>query len=88
MTLFLWLAAAVSLTAAEPRYQLRSLIQEDGSLLHIRMDTQTGKTWRLERMLKNRLWTSQKGKATAKKLGDIELPQIEALIAPRKVEKR
>jgi hypothetical protein len=79
MTLFLWLAVAVSLTAAEPRYQLRSLIQEDGSLLHIRMDTQTGKTWRLERMLKNRLWTSQKGKATAKKLGDIELPQIEAL---------
>ena len=81
MTLFLWLAVAVSLTAAEPRYQLRSLIQEDGSLLHIRMDTQTGKTWRLERMLKNRLWTSQKGKATAKKLEDIELPQVGALDA-------
>ncbi len=81
MTLFLWLAVAVSLTAAEPRYQLRSLIQEDGSLLHIRMDTQTGKTWRLERMLINRLWTSQKGKATAKKLGDIKLPQVRAMNA-------
>ena len=81
MTLFLWLAVAVSLTAAEPRYQLRSLIQEDGSLLHIRMDTQTGQTWRLERMLKNRLWASQKGKATAKKLGDIKLPQVRAMNA-------
>jgi len=81
MTLFLWLAMAVSLTAAEPRYQLRSLIQEDGSLLHIRMDTQTGKTWRLERVLKNRLWTSQKGKATAEKLYNIKLPQVGALDA-------
>ncbi len=76
MTLFLWLTAAVSLTAAEPRYQLRSLIQEDGSLLHIRLDTQTGKTWRLERTLKNRLWTSVRGKATGKKLGETKLPTI------------
>ncbi|MDP7011770.1 MAG: hypothetical protein QF685_10350 [Verrucomicrobiota bacterium] len=79
ITLFLWLAVAVYLTAAEPRYQLRSLIQEDGSLLHIRMDTQTGKTWRLDRTLNNRLWTSLKGKATETKLGDIELPQVRAL---------
>jgi hypothetical protein len=79
ITLFSWFAVAVYLTAAEPRYQLRSLIQEDGSLLHIRMDTQTGKTWRLERTLKNRLWISLKGKATAQKLGDIELPQVRAM---------
>ena len=32
-------------------------------------------------MLKNRLWTSQKGKATAKKLDNIKLPQVEALDA-------
>ena len=81
MTLFLWLTTTVSLTAAEPRYQLRSLIQEDGSLLHIRMDTQTGKTWRLERTLKNRLWTSLKGKATEQKLSAIKLPQVVALNA-------
>ncbi len=74
--LFLWIIATVSLSAAEPRYQLRSLIQEDGSLLHIRLDTQTGKTWRLERTLKNRLWTSVRGKATEKKLGAIKLPKI------------
>ena len=79
--LFLWIIATVSLSAAEPRYQLRSLIQENGSLLHIRMDTQTGKTWRLERTLKNRLWTSLKGKATADNLGNIKLPQVRALNA-------
>jgi len=74
--LFLWIIAAVSLSAAEPRFQLRSLIQENGSLLHIRLDTQTGKTWRLERTLKNRLWTSVRGKVTEKKLGAIKLPKI------------
>jgi hypothetical protein len=65
--------------AAEPRFQLRSLIQPDGSLLHVRLDTQTGKTWRLQRTLKNRLWTSVRGKATEKKLGEIKFPKVDPL---------
>ena len=47
-------------TAAEPRFQLRSLIQNDGTLLHVRLDTETGKTWRLERVLKNRIEISSR----------------------------
>ena len=54
--------------AAEPRYQLRSLIQNDGTLLHVRLDTQTGKTWRLERALANPVATTTRGKLSAKEL--------------------
>ena len=75
----LLLSTAISVSAAEPRFQLRSFIQPDGSLLHVRLDTQTGKTWRLQRTLKNRLWTSAKGKATEKKLGEIKFPKIAPL---------
>ena len=75
----LLLSTAISVAAAEPRFQLRSFIQPDGSLLHVRLDTQTGKTWRLQRTLKNRLWTSAKGKATEKKLGEIKFPKIAPL---------
>jgi hypothetical protein len=79
-TIFLlMLTTAISASAAEPRFQLRSLIQPDGSLLHVRLDTQTGKTWRLQRTLKNRLWTSAKGKATEKKLGEIKFPKVDTL---------
>jgi hypothetical protein len=65
-----WLALilGISLHAAEPRYQLRSLIQNDGTLLHVRMDTQTGKTWRLDRVLKNRLAITLRGKPAAREL--------------------
>jgi len=62
------LLLGISLYAAEPRYQLRSLIQNDGTLLHIRLDVQTGKTWRLERILKNRLAITFKGKPVAREL--------------------
>jgi hypothetical protein len=75
----LLLSTVISASAAEPRFQLRSFIQPDGSLLHVRLDTQTGKTWRLERTLKNRLWTSVRGKATEKKLSEIKLPKVGAL---------
>jgi len=75
----LLLSTAVSVSAAEPRFQLRSFIQPDGALLHVRLDTQTGKTWRLQRTLKNRLWTSVRGKATEKPLGEIKLPKVGAL---------
>jgi len=72
-----WLALmlGISLHAAEPRYQLRSLIQNDGTLLHVRLDTQTGKTWRLERVLKNRLAITLRGKPAAREL---ERTQINA----------
>ena len=73
------LSMVVTVSAAEPRFQLRSLIQPDGSLLHIRLDTQTGKTWLLQRTLKNRLWTSAKGKAAEKKLGEIKFPKVDPL---------
>ena len=70
MKTFAWLSLMLTVTmhAAEPRYQLRSLIQNDGTLLHIRLDTQTGKTWRLERVLKNRLSITLKGKPVAREL--------------------
>jgi len=77
MKTFGWLTLmlSISLHAAEPRYQLRSLIQNDGTLLHVRLDTQTGKTWRLERVLKNRLAITLRGKPTAREL---ERTQINA----------
>ena len=50
------------------RFQLRSLIQNDGTLLHMRLDTETGKTWRLERVLKNRIEISLQGKLAAREL--------------------
>jgi len=62
------LLLGISLYAAEPRYQLRSLIQNDGTLLHVRLDTETGKTWRLERVLKNRLAITLRGKPAAREL--------------------
>ena len=77
------LAGVLTLPAAEPRYQLRSLIQNDGSLMHIRLDTETGKTWRLERFLKNRISTTVAGKGTEGKLHNITLKQVPALEAFR-----
>ena len=70
MKTFAWLSLMLTVTmhAAEPRYQLRSLIQNDGSLLHIRLDTQTGKTWRLERTLKNPMTVTIRGKLSAREL--------------------
>ena len=70
-----WLALmlVVSLHAAEPRYQLRSLIQNDGTLLHIRLDTKTGKTWRLERVLRNRLAITLKGKPIAREMERVQI---------------
>ena len=62
------LLLGISIHAAEPRYQLRSLIQNDGTLLHVRLDTETGKTWRLERVLKNRLAITLRGKPAAREL--------------------
>ena len=65
---FLWITLIFGTTAAEPRFQLRSLIQNDGTLLHVRLDTETGKTWRLERVLKNRIEISLQGKLAAREL--------------------
>ena len=65
---FLGITLIFGATAAEPRFQLRSLIQNDGTLLHVRLDTETGKTWRLERVLKNRMEISLQGKLTAREL--------------------
>ena len=65
---FLWITLIFGGTAAEPRFQLRSLIQNDGTLLHVRLDTETGKTWRLERVLKNRIEISLQGKLAAREL--------------------
>lgn len=77
------LAGVLTLPAAEPRYQLRSLIQNDGSLMHIRLDTETGRTWRLERFLKNRISTTVAGKGTEGKLHNITLKQVPVLNAFR-----
>ena len=77
------LAGVLTLPAAEPRYQLRSLIQNDGSLMHIRLDTETGRTWRLERFLKNRISTTVAGKRTEGKLHNITLKQVPVLNAFR-----
>ena len=65
---FLGITLIFGATAAEPRFQLRSLIQNDGTLLHVRLDTETGKTWRLERVLKNRMEISLQGKLAAREL--------------------
>jgi hypothetical protein len=65
---FLWITLIFGGTAAEPRFQLRSLIQNDGTLLHVRLDTETGKMWRLERVLKNRIEISLQGKLAAREL--------------------
>ncbi len=70
MRTLVWVSLSLIATmhAAEPRYQLRSLIQNDGTLLHVRLDTQTGKTWRLQRTLENRLATTIRGKLSAQAL--------------------
>ena len=65
---FLWITLIFGAMAAEPRFQLRSLIQNDGTLLHVRLDTETGMTWRLERVLKNRMEISLQGKLAAREL--------------------
>ena len=65
---FLGITLIFGATAAEPRFQLRSLIQNDGTLLNVRLDTETGKTWRLERVLKNRIEISLQGKLAAREL--------------------
>ncbi len=69
---------ACAAPAAEPRYQLRSLIQNDGTLLHVRLDTETGKTWRLERLLQNRFETALRGKLAARELQrtQVNLPAL------------
>ena len=77
------LVGVLTLPAAEPRYQLRSLIQNDGSLMHIRLDTETGRTWRLEHFLKNRISTTVAGKGTEGKLHNITLKQVPVLNAFR-----
>ena len=76
---FILFAVGISAIAAEPRFQLRSFIQADGSLMHVRLDTQTGKTWRLERSLKNRVWASPRGKETEKKLEALKLDAVAPL---------
>ncbi len=75
MKTLIWasLTLIATMHASEPRYQLRSLIQNDGTLLHIRLDTQTGKTWRLQRTLKNPLTTTIKGKLSAQALERCQL---------------
>ena len=70
------LAGVLTLPAAEPRYQLRSLIQNDGSLMHIRLDTETGKTWRLERFLKNRISTTVAGKILQREINADDQQQL------------
>ncbi len=62
------LLIATTLHGAEPRFQVRSFIQIDGSLMHVKLDTTTGQTWRLERTLTNRRDTTLAGKATERKL--------------------
>ena len=75
MKTLIWasLILLATMHASEPRYQLRSLIQNNGTLLHIKLDTQTGKTWRLQRTLKNPLTTTIKGKLNAQALERCQL---------------
>ncbi|MBT5321655.1 MAG: hypothetical protein HOL43_04735, partial [Verrucomicrobiales bacterium] len=49
MKILSFLLMATALQAAEPRFQFRSFIQIDGTLMHVKLDTTTGQSWRLER---------------------------------------
>ena len=64
------LLMTTALQAAEPRFQFRSFIQIDGTLMHVKLDTTTGQSWRLERTLTNRRDTTLAGKATERKLAE------------------
>lgn len=66
-----FLLMATALQAAEPRFQFRSFIQIDGTLMHVKLDTTTGQSWRLERTLTNRRDTTLAGKATEQKLDEV-----------------
>jgi hypothetical protein len=78
---FLLFAAAFTVAAAPAaKFDLRTLIVPgDGSMIHLRVNTQAGETWRLERTLKNRRWTSPDGTAMEKKLKAIVVPKVGAL---------
>lgn len=71
-----FLLMTVALQAAEPRFQFRSFIQNDGTLMNVKLDTTTGQTWRLERTLTNRRETTLAGKATERKLDEAIHKQI------------
>ncbi len=73
------LLMTVALQAAEPRFQFRSFIQNDGTLMNVKLDTTTGQTWRLERTLTNRRETTLAGKATERKLDEVLHAKIETL---------
>ncbi len=62
------LMITTALHGAEPRFQFRSFIQNDGTLMNVKLDTTTGQTWRLDRTLTNRRETTLAGKATERKL--------------------
>jgi hypothetical protein len=66
----LLLMTATVCAAAEPRFQFRSFIQNDGTLMNVKLDTTTGQTWRLDRTLTNRRETTLAGKATERKLAE------------------
>ena len=71
MKILSFLLMATALQAAEPRFQFRSFIQIDGTLMHVKLDTTTGQSWRLERTLINRRDTTLAGKATEQKLDEV-----------------
>jgi len=78
--LLLFAAAFTVAAAPAAKFDLRTLIVPgDGSMIHLRVNTQTGETWRLERTLKNRRWTSPDGTAMEKKLKVIVVPKVSAL---------
>ncbi len=73
------LLMTVALQAAEPRFQFRSFIQNDGTLMNVKLDTTTGQTWRLDRTLINRRETTLAGKATERKLDEAIHKRIDNL---------
>jgi hypothetical protein len=79
MKMIVLLLMAAALQAAEPRFQVRSFIQIDGTLMHVKLDTTTGQTWRLERTLTNRRDTTLAGKATERKLDEAIHKRIDDL---------
>ena len=74
-----FLLMATALQAAEPRFQFRSFIQDDGTLMNVKLDTTTGQTWRLDRALTNRRDTTLAGKATERKLAEAAHTKIDSL---------
>ena len=79
MKVFLFLLMATALQAAEPRFQFRSFIQNDGTLMNVKLDTTTGQTWRHEHTLTNRRDTTLAGKATERKLAEVVHSKIDNL---------